>query len=112
MPFQIKALRVGNRCSRAPCLILLLVASVVGGGAFAADTSQEAGYAFAKRLNIVDANRCAGPTAAFVEGCRAYAKASAAKQSFMPNGAYSNGYVGIDPHFYNEPIYSPIRQFE
>ena len=91
---------------------MLLVVCFAGEGAFAADSSQEAGYAFAKRLNIVDANRCAGPTAAFIEGCRAYAKASAAKQSFMPNGAYSNGYVGIDPHFYNEPIYSPIRQFE
>ena len=50
-------------------------------------TVREAGYAFAKRLNIVDANRCAGPTEAFVAGCRAYARQLAARQSFMPNGA-------------------------
>ena len=80
---------------------------------YAAPTSRDAGYAFAKRLNIVDAKRCAGSTAAFVERCRAYAGHAATRQSFMPTGAYYNGNIEQDtPYWYRDPIYSPVRQFE
>jgi hypothetical protein len=92
--------------------VLFLSAAADGTTAFASDDSREAGYAFAKRLNIVDVNRCGGPTPAFIEGCRAFASQLAAHQSFMPNGAYSTGNVGTRPEFYSEPIFSQVRQFE
>ena len=92
-----------------PALACLLLAT---SHVDAAGTSREAGYAFAKRLNIVDVNRCAGPTTAFVEGCRAFARQFAARQSFMPNGAYYSGNVADQPYWYRVPVYSPIRQFE
>jgi hypothetical protein len=37
------------------------------------DCSKEAGYAWAKRMNIVDPTQCGGDTSAFIDGCRAYA---------------------------------------
>lgn len=96
-------------------ILLAAVACLLLGtshAAHAAGTSREAGYAFAKRLNIVDVNRCAGPTTAFVEGCRAFARQFAARQSFTPNGAYYSGNVAGQPYWYRVPVYSPIRQFE
>ena len=90
---------------------LLLLASL-SQGASAQGTSREAGYSWAKRLNIVDVKRCGGPTQAFVDGCRAYAKQLAQRQSFMPVGAYSTGMVGNRPNFYSEPVWSPVRSFE
>jgi hypothetical protein len=37
------------------------------------DCSKEAGYAWAKRMNIVDPAQCGGDTSAFIDGCREYA---------------------------------------
>ena len=91
---------------------VVFLTSEASHAAFASDGSREAGYAFAKRLNIVDVNRCAGPTEAFVAGCRAYAREAAARQSFMPNGAYYSGNVANEPYWYRVPVYSPVRQFE
>ena len=90
---------------------LLLLASLCQ-SASAQGGSREAGFAFAKRLNIVDVKRCGGPTQAFVDGCRAYARQLAASQKFMPIGAYSSGMVGNRPDFYSEPVWSPVRSFE
>jgi hypothetical protein len=99
------------RLHRVVLPAFLLLASL-NQGASAQGTSRDAGYSWAKRLNIVDAKRCGGPTQAFVDGCQAYARQLAQRESFMPIGAYSSGMVGNRPHFYTEPVYGPIRSFE
>ena len=74
------------------------------------DCSKEAGYAWAKRMNIVDPAQCGGDTSAFITGCREYA-ASQDKglQGDLNNdgGSTSGGNAGVG--FVPDPQIGPAQ---